>query len=233
MTITKYLNIKARAFVVFLFGLISLGVLIISTLITSVFVEKWYGVIIGIVLMLVAIPFHISGKKHPFAYIISFLLNSVGNGFSVSALYTSGDIKSNILTLFIAVIPSVAILLLVYLMLAIFSKSKKATISIACVLNAVLTVALTVFWIKYGLVLYSFGFFASLISFFFLCVYGITVNHEERPLLRDISFGGFGSFIIITVVVLFILSEGDIIDGLDVSDIGGGGKKKKADKLDL
>jgi len=121
-------------------------------------------------------------------------------------------------------------LLLVYLMLQTFNKTKKVTVTVACIVNGAVTVALTVFWITYGWLIFSFGFFCSLISFFYLCVFGITVNHDERSVLRDISFGSFGSFIIITVVVIFILSEGEILEGLDGFDVGVGSSKSKKKK---
>ena len=44
-----------------------------------------------------------------------------------------------------------------------------------------------------------------------------------------ISLGSFGAFILITLVVLAILSEGEIVEGLDIGLGGGGntsGKKK-------
>lgn len=40
---------------------------------------------------------------------------------------------------------------------------------------------------------------------------GISLNNTERKVLRDISFGSFGSFIIITIVVLCIISKGDAL----------------------
>jgi hypothetical protein len=66
-----------------------------------------------------------------------------------------------------------------------------------------------------------------LISLFYLCVFGITINHDDRSVFRDISFGGFGSLIIIAVVVIFIISEGEALDGLD---FGGGDGSKKSKK---
>lgn len=226
MSIITFLHTKARAFVVFLFSVISLGVLVLSTLLATAVFQKWYGLVVGVVLMLCAIPFHWIGKTDKWGYLLSFLLNTVANGFSVSAYYLSKSIPLDPYSLLLAAVPAAGVLLLVYLMLQIFGKTKKITVTVACVLNALLTIALAVLWVLYGSVLFSFGFFCSLLSFFYLCVFGITVNHDERSVLRDVSFGSFGTFIILTVVVIFVLSEGDILDGLDF-DIGGDGKRKK------
>ena len=70
---------------------------------------------------------------------------------------------------------------------------------------------------------YSFGFFTILLSLFYHCVFALTVNND-RLVLRDISFGSFGAFVIISIVVLFILTEGEILEGFDIG--GGEGKKK-------
>ena len=37
--------------------------------------KHWYGLVTGLALMLIAIPFHSSGKTAKIGYIISFLLN--------------------------------------------------------------------------------------------------------------------------------------------------------------
>lgn len=225
MSILQFLNTKAKAFVVFLFSLISLGLFILSTLFATAVCQKWHGLAIGIGLMLLAIPFHCIGKKFKWGYLLSFLANAIANGFSVSAYFITQNIPLDLYSLLLAIIPAAGILLLVYFMLQTFHKTKKVTVTVACILNALLTIAFLVFWIMEGNIIFSFGFFSSLISFFYLCVFGITINHDERSVLRDISFGSFGSFIILTVVVIFILSEGEILEGFDLS--GDSSDKKK------
>lgn len=229
MSLVQFLHTKAKAFVVFLFAVISIGVFIISTLISTAILKEWYGLIPGLILMILAIPFHWIGKKRKGSYFISFFLNSIANGCSVAAYYVSKNIALELHSLLLGVLPALAVLFLVYLMLQTFHKTKRVTVTVACIVNGLLTISLMVFWIINGSTIFSFGFFASLISFFYLCVFGITINHDERSVLRDISFGSFGSFIIITVVVIFLLTEGEILDGLDVdlSDFGG---SKKANK---
>ena len=222
----NYLNTKAKAFVVFVFSLSFMGIFVLSSLFATQICQKWYGLAIGIFMMIIAIPFHWNGKKMPWGYLASFIINSVASGFVVSAYYLKNQAVLNIYELLIATIPAAAIVFLVYLMLQNFNKAKKITITVAGIINAVLTITAIVFWIMHGNVVFSFGFFCSLISFFYLCVFGITINHDERSVFRDVSFGSFGSFIIISVVVIFILSEGEILDGLDFGG-GEGGKKSK------
>lgn len=228
MSLIKYLHSKARGFVVFLFAEIALLLLILSTAASCSLLEKWYGLAGGVLLMVAAVPFHWNGKKWKTGYLISYLLNSVGSGMSVSALFVAKDVPADLPQLLAAAIPAAGVLLLVYLMLQIFHSSKGSAIAVSTLLNIVLSVCLIVLWIMHGYRFYSFAFFCSLISLFYLCVFGITVEQEERSLLRDISFGSFGSFIILTVVVVFILSEGEILDGFEPDvDLGGKRKTKK------
>lgn len=221
-----FLNTKARPFVVFLASLVALGCLVLFTLLGVAAFTEWYGLIAGILCMLLAIPCHLLAKKHEVGYLIAFLLNSVGSGFSVSAYYACSGIRSNGAAMLVGALAASGVLFLVYLMLQSFGKTKKVTVTVAVVLNILLLIAAAVLWIVIGGALYSFGFFSLLVSLFYLGVFGVTVNHEERSLLRDISFGSFGSLIILTVVVAVVLSEGDLADGLDL-DLGGDGSKKK------
>ncbi len=223
----KYLNTKAKPVVVFIFSLSSLVLFIISSLLATRICPKWSGIPIGIGMMIIAIPFHWGSKNKLWGYLVSFIINSLGSGFIVSAYYIESKTTPDIYSLFIGAIPTAAIIFLVYLMLHIFSIGKGVTITVAVIINIVLTIISTVLWIKYGNVIFSFGFYCSLIGLFYLCVFGITINHDERAVFRDISFGSFGSLMIIAVVVIFILSEGDVLDGLD---FGGGGRNKKGKK---
>ncbi len=225
----KYLNTFAKSFVVLIFSLVSFGLFIISSLLATQICKKWYGLAIGIIMMLIAIPFHCIGKKAQWGYLISFVINSFACGFVASAYYLEAEITLKLYQMFMGAVPAAAILFLVYLMLQSFNKTKKVTVTVAAIINAILTITAAFLWIKHGDIAYSFGFFSSLIGFFYLCVFVITINHDERSVFRDISFESFGSFIIITVVVIFIISEGDVLDGfdLDLSDIRNKKDKKK------
>jgi len=223
----NFLDTKAKAFIVFLFSAISLIIFVLSTQISVFLFTKWYGIIAGVILMILAIPFHIAGRKFNVFYLLSFLINSIANGCSVSAYYVEKNISFTLYDLVISAIPAVAILLLVYLSLQIYSKTKWFSLSSSSVLITILMIIAIVFWVKTNSALYSFGFFSLLIALFYLGVFGVAINHDERLVLRDISYGSFGSFVILTVIVVVILSEGSFLDGLD---IGGEGKPKNKPK---
>ena len=219
----KFINIKGKPFLILFFSAISLGIFVVATLISPIIFKHCYSLIAGIVLMILAIPFHILGRKSTWFFVISFLLNSTATGFSVSAYYIQKNIPVDLYNMLLALIPAISILFLTYLTLQVFSKTKRFSISIACVAIFILLILAIVFWIRTSQILYSFAFFSLLITLFYICVFGISINHDERIVMRDISYGSFGSFIILTIVVIAILSEGDFLDSFD---FGFDGKSK-------
>ncbi len=219
-----FLNTKAKALIVFLFSGVSLVLSAISTHIATLLFSGWYGLVAGVALMVLAIPFHMAGKKLNAIYLVSFFLNSVANGCSVSAYYIQTKTATNPFDLIIAAIPAVSILFLAYVTLQLCAKTKRFSLTFVSALTLILMIIAVVFWIKTGFLFFSFGFFSLLISLFYLGVFGVTVNHDERPVLRDVSYGSYGSFIILTVIVIAILSEGEVLSGVD---FGGEGNSKK------
>lgn len=160
------------------------------------------------------------------SYIFSFLFNSVANGFSLSAYYVSKNIALNISEMLKACVLPVALLFIVFLLVQIFPEIKKSICISAVVIGSIMLVVFVIMWIKQGGVFFNFGFFSILLSLFYHCVMVVTANNN-RDTLRDISFGSFGAFIIISLVVLFIITEGEIVEGFDIS---GGESNKKAKK---
>jgi len=71
-------------------------------------------------------------------------------------------ISLNIADLIIAAIPAGVILVLIYVMLQTYSKTKKVTLSITTAINLALLVVAVVFWIRTGETIFSFGFFVCL-----------------------------------------------------------------------
>ena len=56
------------------------------------------------------------------------------------------------------------------------------------------------------------------------------VSEEWAECCHHLSYSGFGAFVLVLTVAAFILSDGDILDGLDLSldgpDFGSSGRKK-------
>ena len=155
----NYINTKAKAFIVFAFALSFMGIFVLSSLFATQICQKWYGLAIGSIMMIIAIPFHCKGKKASWGYLASFLINSIASGFVVSEYYLKSEKALNIFSLLIGAIPAAAIVFLVYLMLQSFNKTKKVTITVATIINSILTITAIVFWIMHGNIVFSFSFF--------------------------------------------------------------------------
>lgn len=145
----------------------------------------------------------------------------------MSAYYLCKHIPVHLTELLLGAPPAAGILLLSYAVLQVFIKTKKFAVLAAILVCVIFMIIDIILWIKTGSIFYSFGFFSLLLCSFYLCVFGLSVEHKEQPVLRDISFVSFGAFAILTAVVILILTEGSILDG---ADFGGDGKKKTAKK---
>ena len=197
----------------------------ISTYAASLFVYEWLGIVIGCVIILLAIIPHRLGKINSAAYILSVAMNGVGTGFAISAYYIVREKPVSVPGLIFVSLISVAVYTLANLLISLFGK-KKLFVMLFGIAVGILLVLSVVFWIISGGFLYSFGFFSALLLLFFLSVTALTLLNTERLALRDLSFGAFGSFVVAVLVVVAILSEGDIVDGVDIADVTKKGKKK-------
>ncbi len=197
----------------------------ISTYVASLFVYEWLGLIVGCVIILFAIIPHRLGKINSAAYILSVAINGIGTGFAISAYYIVKEKPVSIHTLIFVSLIAAALYALANLLISLFGKKKMFIMLFGITVGILLILSVT-FWIIRGGFLYSFGFFASLLLLFFLSVTAITISYPERVALRDLSFGAFGSFVVAALVVVAILSEGDIVDGVDIADAAKKGKKK-------
>ena len=202
-----------------------LALMSVSTYVAVQFVYEWLGILIGGVIILLAIIPHWFGKKNTAAYVLSVCMNAVGTGFAISAYYTVKGIATVIPAL-VFVSALTAILYGISNVLISVFRRKKLFVGFFGAVSGILLVFSLVFWIIDGNFIYSFGFFNILILLFFLSVTAISLDRPERVLLRDLSFGAFGSFVVATLIVVAILSEGDIVDGLDIADVTKKGKKK-------
>jgi len=197
----------------------------ISTYVASLFVYEWLGILVGCIIILFAIIPHRLGKINSAAYILSVAMNGIGTGFAISAYYIVKEKPVSVSGLIFVSLIAAALYTLANLLIYLFRK-KNTFIMIFGIAVGLILISSVVLWIIRGGFLYSFGFFASLLLLFFLSVTAITIWNPARVALRDLSFGAFGSFVVAALVVVAILSEGDIVDGVDIADATKKGKKK-------
>lgn len=185
----------------------------------------WVHLIIPLVLMGVALALHLTAKGRTAGYLLSYLFNAIGSGCLVGAIY---GIRNYIPApeLLIALIPAFLICATACLIPLLPSKFwKELTQIILLVLAIGLVVTGMIVWIfrsmPFGC---AFLFSGLFILPFPLVVFDADVEWSQRSC--HLSYSGFGAFILVISVAAFILSEGEILDGLDLGDFGGSGRKK-------
>lgn len=205
------------------------AVFVISTFIYCSVMTSWRGIEVGIVLSLLAIIPHCLGKKYRILYFVSMIMNTVGSGFSVSAIgYEVSPKLGELITYYL---PSVIFTLIICSVLFILScSSENATAygSIGAIAAGVIfSVVMLILWIRNGGFLFGFSFFTSVFTAILTTALALSLDGEAFVAPKYISFGSFGVFIIITVIVLLVLSDGELLDGLDIDLPEIGGKKNK------
>lgn len=202
-------DLKAR--LVFLFTILTYLIAGLSSLICNRMISHWYGLIVGIFFMLIALIFHfIAKKKSPLLYIVSSCINAIATGLSIGAYYSQKEIFLSVFTVTILFLPY---LLLCYIICLSLSKASEKGIArnlLGCFFLLAI-ILLIIFWKQSTLC--SYGFFALLIALFYflLC---IRTFHTPRNILNDLSLTSFGFYLLIVIIVSAILSDGDSLDFL-------------------
>lgn len=189
-------------------------------------VQLHWGVrlIPSIVLMLGALAVHLLSHKKAWAYLLSYSLNAMASGWIVGTLmYEKQMLPAP--ELFTALIPAVLFGILACMLFSMSENKRTTVISIVVLVSGILLLLAGIaLWIWVAPLSGCVFVFSAL----FLLPFPIGVGcAKETPdeAFRYLSLTGFGAFALILLVAIFILSEGEILDGLDIG--GGEGKKSK------
>lgn len=200
-------DLKAK--IIFMFSAITYLIAGLSALICNRLISNWYGLLVGLGFMILALVFHlIAKKKSPLLYIVSSCINAIATGFSIGSYYSYTKTLLPILTVVLCLIPY---LLLSYLICLITSKVKpkiKSGIILGLIL-LILLILCIVFW-KHS-TMFSYGFFALLILMFYFILCLKTLG-TPRNILSDLSFTSFGFYLLISYVVVVLMTEGDSVN---------------------
>lgn len=187
------------------FSLTALVVVMLSTLVSNIFGYSWYGLVSAAVMVAISVLLHIVAKTKPILYLFSFAINSVAVGRALSAYYLTFGEKPPVSDLVIFSLPAAAILIFVGIMLTLDKKTKNVTLVLAMLVNICMLAWFLVMWISSADTGFSYGFFALVLSLGYLCAFGVSVGHDERPVLRDISFASFSIIVSAVVVAVSLL----------------------------
>lgn len=213
-----------------------LALFVIATHLSAQLNVEEGGLVIAVLLMLAAIPFHWFGDRKNALYVVSLTLNAVGMGFSAGAYYSVTGLSAAFSALLPALLLPLFLLFLLCGLLCCLPRAKGPVTGVFLLLVIGLIVTSVVFWVKRGGAFYAFSLFSHAILLLATGVCIATVGEEDRVLLRDASFGGFGAFWAVAVAALLALAlasgDGCDCDGGDCCDCSGcdcgsSGKKKK------
>lgn len=200
-------ELKAR--LVFLFSVITYLIAGLSSLICNRLISRWYGLLIGIVFVVIAIVVHfIAKKKAPLLFIVSCCINAIATGFCIGSYYSQEKIFLSVVTVALIFLPYLLLCYLVCFWLSNAKKKKFPGILLGFLFAACFLV-LILFWNQSTL--FSYGFFTLLIALFYYVLCLLTF-HTSRNILTDLSLTSFGLFLIVFTIVSVILSDGDALN---------------------
>lgn len=178
-----------------------------------------------LVLMIAALVVLPAAKGRTGGNLLSYFLNASASGWAIGVVLGVASIIPPPEVL-VAMVPAA----LLGLALAFLSRSSSKAWRIATVVTfsllglALIGVGIYVWCVHQPLMGCAFVF--SGLYYLPLPLGYIKAASNPEKMYRCLAYTGFGAFILIFLVVMFILSEGEILDGLDL-DFGGEGAKKK------
>lgn len=184
--------------------------------------------VLPLVLMGSALALHLTAKGRTAMHLVSYLFNAIGAGCLVGAIYGLRDYIPTA-ELLPGLIPAAALCAVACLIPLLPNEFWKELVSLALPVLAIGLVIAGIF--VWGFRSMPFGC-AFLFSGLFVLPFPRSVFHADEEWsdrFRYLSYSGFGAFALVSIVAAFILSDGEILDGLDgidFGDIGGSGNKK-------
>lgn len=218
----KDIKMDKKAKLTFIFTIITWLLVSSSSILFSNIISGWYGIFIGLGVMLVSLIIHLIARaRNPKLYLISSCINALATGIAMSSYYAYAKIE---LPLDILGITLLCYILLSYLIcMGVYKiQSKKKAAWLFGGLFLVLLIITIAAWKSSSL--FSIAFFALIIVFFYFLL-EMKTFHTTRNYLSDLSLASFGIFFLIAYIVIVLISDGD---GLELIDfVGDGGKQKK------
>lgn len=168
----------------------------------------------------------VSDSTRRILYRVCYLLNATASGLAVGVLLVEKQISLSD-DILVALMPAVLLGLGLYLLMLIPHRIWRKIVAIVFVLLAVVLVVGGIgLWIDESAAQGCPVVFSGLFFLLFPAGTYYAAKHPDHW-LRYLAYTGFGAFAVILFVVIFILSEGEILDGLDFDLGSGGGSSKK------
>ena len=186
----------------------------------------WFVQLLGplalMILALIALP---ASKGRTGGELLSYFLNAAASGWAIGALLGAAAVIPPPEALAAMVPAAILGLALVLLYRGSTRAWRVVTVVIFSLLGLALIGAGIYVWCACS-PLVGCAFVFSGLYYLPLPLGYVKAASNPEKMYRCLAYTGFGAFILIFLVVMFILSEGEILDGLDL-DFGSGGAKKK------
>lgn len=174
-------------------------------------VSKWIGVSVGAGIFFIMLVTTLIFFKHKIVYYISIIINSVASGITMSSLFVHSGEYPSILHVVIIFISFCALFYL-YCVLARIPFVTRHYIIFMILYCSLIIAGGSVVGIFCGKTI----LFTIIVSFIQFLSYYITLgvhakNFEKN--IRNCAFASFSALIVVIIVVLFIISKGEFLDG--------------------
>ena len=187
---------------------------------------SFVGLLIGVVIMGIAVAIHLLSKLHSPLYLLAIFLNAIAIGCSLTSYYVYKEFHLKWDDYVIATsISMVSFLAFAFVSrMQFFLRHYKIYTSLWILCSFCISLTL---WLSNeefsGLTFY----FLNIMYFFFV---GLLLSSPHDSVLRLTSFFTFGAFLLISIIVLIVISEGEALSGIGDFDFGSGGIKTKKKK---
>lgn len=199
-----------------------IGLLIISFSIFSGFEylvghNQWIGLIVGIGMMMVAILIYQLGKRSSFFYWMTFIINMIGIGLSITAYYVFKAYDLELIDFMTAIGVSMSLLIIIALitMMPMIKKHQKIVISIIILISFITSLIL---WLSVDTFSGLSFYYLNVIYFFMVAI--IATTDSFKNFSQEMAWVSFGAFVVVSIIVLIILTEGEALSGVDVDTSG-------------
>ena len=187
--------------------------------------NQWSGLIMGGLILLLSWVIYLFARKIPLLYVVSFVLNMIGVGLSITSYYVFKAYALALEDFMVAYLLAIG-LIIIFSMLT-YVKFLKRHIKLA--ISLVVLVSFISSLLLWGTVdeFTGLSFYFLNVSYFYLIAI-MSKNESKKDLMREMSIVSFGAFFIASFIVLVVLSEGDALQLIDGADgVFHSTKKKK------
>lgn len=148
----------------------------------------------------------------------------MGVGLSITAYYVLKEYSLEFRDFVFAIMVSIMILS-GFLALTLMERVKRHIKWITALIVLVSFIISLILWLSVDAFSGLSFYYLNVIYFFMVGM--ISVTDSLKSLTKEMAWVSLGAFILISIIVLIILSEGEALSGMDGFDLGTGKNKKK------